>query len=248
MPSFKTFTNSRKHQSIFRKKRPLWQSLVSTHPPQRVSWVMPGDEREDWSIAPYTVAGDAYAKNFGSNTSTGAGACGVKKWKKHEPGLWLVLMSEKLACRSQLGFVYFICRAREWCLHTIRYYANFQPSQPGNNSRGLEMIARGPEAIIVKPNMLLGSVVGQFHASRRPSCSICCLLQPPDRASRCISLPWCKEIRGGSPCLAPPVFQPIDVDLKRFQALLLYWVCSLGCGWCWFVMKEQYCWLAGSWC
>jgi hypothetical protein len=42
---------------------------------------MPGDEREDRSIALYIVAGDAYARNFGSDASTGAGACGVKKWK-----------------------------------------------------------------------------------------------------------------------------------------------------------------------
>ena len=28
------------------------------------------------------------------------------------------------------------------------------------------------------------------------------------------------------------------------DALML---CSFGCGWCWFVMREQYCWLVGSW-
>ena len=34
----------------------------------------------------YIVAGDAYARNFGSDASSGAGACGVKKWKKYELG------------------------------------------------------------------------------------------------------------------------------------------------------------------
>lgn len=40
--------------------------------------MIPEDDREDWSTTLYIVAGDAHARNFGSDAYTCADACGVK--------------------------------------------------------------------------------------------------------------------------------------------------------------------------